>query len=216
MGGSNGIYESSFRIGPDGHEEFHFLRDGDKYQMIYPAKNRSLTRDVPVRGPDHLGEGKDWSVVGETGEKVTIQLQVLDGTITVTLNQANQGEKIFKSLQGIFRRKYFVYSQWTNWGFTPMAASSTAGVYRSEMKMPQAGVSTFQIVVDENPLQAIYPDLEYTDQLTSPANGPDSKGSKLCWAIAAAPGSIVEIKLDTKADDRREMVTWKVIQEPKA
>merc|ERR1712110_1352946 len=122
----------------------------------------------------------------------------------------NQGEKIFKSLQGTFRRKYFVYSQWTNWGFTAMAPSSSAGVYGSEMKMPEAGVSTFQIVIDESPNQAFYPDLEYTDQLPSQTNGPDSKGQKLCWAIAAAPGSIIEIKFDTKVDDRREMVTWKV------
>jgi len=214
--GGNGIFEYSFRIGLSGHEEFHFLRDGDKHQIVYPAKNRSLTRDVPVRGPDHLGEDKFWSVIGETGEMVNLQLQVVDGEFNLTIAQQNAGTKVFKSLEGTFRRKYFVYAQWTNWGFTAMSPSSTQGAYRCEMKMPEAGVSTFQIVIDENPNQAIYPELEYADQLISPAVGPDAKGPNLCWAIAAPPGSILEVRLDLGAADRREMVTWRTTQEAQA
>jgi len=210
-----GVHEFTLRIGLAGHEEFHFLRDGDKHQMIYPAKDRSLTRDVPVRGPDHLGEGKNWSIVGETGDTVTLQLQVWEGDISLTAVHSSQGSKTFKSLRGHFRRKYFVYAQWTNWGFTAMTPdeSGSPGVYRSTMKMPAAGVQSFQIVVDENIHQALYPELAFTDQLVAEVRGPDARGPDLCWALSAPPGSLVEIKLDLLAEDRRERVTWDILEE---
>nr|AQS99271.1 type I polyketide synthase [Gambierdiscus excentricus] len=215
---ADGAYMFEFRIGLTGHEEFNFLRDGDKHQVIYPARDRSLTRDVPVRGPDHFGEGKRWSVIGETGERVHVQLKVKEGELTVSIDQESQGMKTFKSLAGAQRRRYFVYSQWTNWGFTPMEPDSQnpTSIKRLTMTMPAEGVQSFQIVVDEDVHQALHPELEFADQLMSCAQGPDAKGPGLCWAISAHPGSRVEIKLNLSVLDTRETVTWRVVSKPQA
>jgi len=218
VAGKPGTYVIDFRIGLYGHEEFHFLRDGDEYQAIYPAKDRSLTRDVPVRGPDHFCGGKNWACVGETGEQVQVTLQVAEGDISVTIHNKQQGPKVFKSMRGSFRRKYYVYSQWTNWGFTPMSPDThgAAGVYRLEMKMPAQGPQSFQVVVDEDVHQAIHPELEFADQLMSMTQGPDGKGPGICWCLDELPGSLVQITLNLGVADRKEMVTWKVISGAKA
>uniref|UniRef100_A0A6T1IA36 Beta-ketoacyl synthase C-terminal domain-containing protein n=1 Tax=Alexandrium monilatum TaxID=311494 RepID=A0A6T1IA36_9DINO len=208
-----GAYEFEFRIGLYGHEEFRFMRDGDKFQTIYPAKNRSLTRDVPVRGPDHFAGEKYWSCIGETGDLVRLELQVAEGDITVTTENSAQGSKVFKSLRGSFRRRYFVYSQWTDWGFTPMGLDprGAARVYRLEFAMPDGGPQSFQIVVDEDVHQAFHPELGFADQLMSPTQGPDAKGPGLCWSVDELPGSLVEITLNLATADRMETVTWKVV-----
>jgi len=218
-GGKPGLHVFEFRIGLSGHEEFNFMRDGDKYQVIYPAKNRSLTRDVPVRGPDHFGTEKRWSVVGETGETVRVELQVHEGDITMTLNNSAQGVKAFRSLRGSFRRKYYVYSQWANWGFTPMQPDphGAMNVYRLEARMPmEDGPQSFQIVVDEDVHQTFHPELEFADQLMSLTLGPDAKGPSLCWSLAEEPGAFVEITLNLDVSDRREMVSWKQVRPGKA
>merc|ERR1712050_450329 len=44
----SGLFEFSIRIGLEGHEEFHFLRDGDKRQRIYPACHKPTNATVPV------------------------------------------------------------------------------------------------------------------------------------------------------------------------
>jgi len=211
-----GTHAFEFRIGLYGHEEFHLQRDGDKYQTIYPAKDRSLTRDVPVRGPDHFGEEKYWSVVGETGELVRVELEVHEGNITVTLDNKQQGVKKFQSLRGTFRRKYHVYSQWSDWGFTPMGLKDKANTFKAEMTMPEDGPQSFQIVIDENVHQAYHPELEFADQLMSPCQGPDGKGLGMCWSIDEEPGTRVEITLDLNASDRREVVTWKAVSSKQA
>merc|ERR1712190_171590 len=69
-----GLYETEIKIGPEREEEFQFMRDADPNQTIYPARTKATDPEVPVRGPDHRGKGKNWIVSGKMGEAVKIQL----------------------------------------------------------------------------------------------------------------------------------------------
>jgi len=279
-GGEPGTFEATMKIGIQRHEEFRFIRDGDKFQAIYPARQRASetddaamswtwteagvaaaaggglseqlgrpkageaftaahldglhakeemaslsqtdlasmgyisgvqTQTVPICGPDHLGEGKRWLLDGVMGETVRISLRVWEGDITVTTSNHRTGLRTWTSQQADLRRKYFVTATWNNWGYTQMRAEPTADggkVYYLKAKMPEEQMVAFQVVVDEDPAQAIHPEMALTDQLLSPALGPDANGEGLYWGLYAARGSVVEVKLDLSQSDRRKAVTW--------
>ncbi|CAE8629658.1 unnamed protein product [Polarella glacialis] len=72
-------WEGAFRIGPKGHEEFQFLRDGDLQQAVYPAMPKAASGNDSAswttlaslaRGPDELGKNRHFLVRGVPGEQV--------------------------------------------------------------------------------------------------------------------------------------------------
>mmetsp|Transcript_5299 Transcript_5299/g.12032 ORF Transcript_5299/g.12032 Transcript_5299/m.12032 type:complete len:1196 (+) Transcript_5299:117-3704(+) len=214
IGTEPGLFETQVKLGLHGHEEFHFLRDGVKTEVIYPAQHRTMNADVPVRGPDLFGEGKYFGLIGQTGERVTIQLQVWDGDITVTTDASSKGMRTFRSMRGVEGKRYYVRGGWNNRRPVPMTATRDQ-VFQAKMIMTYNEFEPFQIVLDEDPRQAIHPEMELAEQELSCAMGPDHHGEGLDWAIVAEPGASVVITLDLTRADRREMVTWKV-SEPKS
>jgi hypothetical protein len=85
-----GRYETVFRVGITGTEEFQIARDRDDSQLIYPAISTIVKESVSLRGPDGNGKGKHWRVIGETGDVIRLQLTIKDGDITVTMRQQNE------------------------------------------------------------------------------------------------------------------------------
>jgi len=208
-----GLFTVDVRIGLTGTEEFNFLRDGKADEIIYPAHHRALSGDVPVRGPSIYGKGKYFGINGQTGDRVTIQLQVWDGEICVTTNSTEQGMVTFRNMPGIEGKRYFLVGDWNNRFPVPLRPTSKNNVFEARMVMPDItweadGGARFHIVEDEDERQAIHPEMRNADQGISPACGPDTAGEGMDWAILAEVGQVVVITLDMSQADRRKMVTW--------
>mmetsp|Transcript_5295 Transcript_5295/g.12005 ORF Transcript_5295/g.12005 Transcript_5295/m.12005 type:complete len:1212 (-) Transcript_5295:181-3816(-) len=206
-----GTYQISVMIGNTGHEEFYFLRDGQKSEAIYPASHKAKSGDVPVRGPDLYCEKKYFDVVGDTGDRVDIKLKVWEGEVGVSITSIQMGTATFNSDNSISGKRFFVKTD----DPLPLAMKSVSDdgtVYRAETFIPQNsdGCMNFQILVDENLLRAIHPEMPGADQGVTAALGPDSQGEGLNWAIFSEPGAFVTITLDLSKEDPRQIVTWEV------
>jgi len=171
----------------------------------------SGAQSVPVCGPDHYGEGKYWSVSGTMGEEVKILLRVWEGEIEVSTVNTRMGVRSWTNQQAALRRKYFMCATWNDWGMTQMTAdpeAEGATVHTITVTMTETRMVAFQIVLDEDKSQTIHPDMNLTDQLLSPAVGPDAKGEGHYWGLYVEKGSVLDIKLDLSQEDRRKVVTW--------
>jgi len=93
------MYDTTFRIGAYGREEFQLLRNRDGSQAMYPAATTASRTSLPVRGPDQGGKDKNWVVQGSVGDVITVRLRVRDGNITVTIISAERGERTWRSLR---------------------------------------------------------------------------------------------------------------------
>jgi len=206
-----GLYEVEVKIGLTGTEEFNFVRNGISTDVIYPAQHRALKPDVPVRGPDHFGEKKYFGIVGDTGDRVTINLQVWDGNITVTTDHCTKGMVTFRNIVGGADMAYYICGGWNNHEPVPMSAKSDT-IYETTMRMPIGrDCETFHVILDEDPRRAIHPEMQMAPLGASRAVGPDHQGQGLEWAISAEEGARVLITLDMSQADKREVVTWKVV-----
>jgi len=211
VGNEPGLFEVTFRIGENGHEEFHFLRDGNADEIIYPAHHRDFSGDSPVRGPDTRGKEKYFGIVGETGDEVMIQLQVWDGEITVTTESSSRGMITFRSISGMAGKAYFVVGEWNKWLATPLHLVRD-DVWEMKFVLPRCECAQFQIIEDEDLRQAIHPEMPLAGLGTSCALGPDADGAGLYWIIDAIPGQSVVITLDMTQKDRRSLVSWSIAE----
>jgi len=201
-----GVHTVKVSIGLEGLEHFQFQRDRDPMQAIYPAGKAVANVSVPVRGPDHLGEGKHWMVTGSTGDEVTISLKVASGSITVTTICLASGIQEWTSLAP---RRYFVTASFNDWYHTEMLPEPGADGQALKARIYlRGGEQAFHIVVDNDPNLTIHPELHMADQLQSLALGPDAKGRGLHWGLVGELGELLDITLDLSQADRRKAVTW--------
>lgn len=205
---SQGCYETVFRIGSTGSEEFHFARDDDRTQLIYPTVSTVVKTSVPVRGPDGNGRGKYWAVMGSTGDLVELKLCVVDGQIEVHVSWQGSATRTWYSLAPTAVGHYFVADY--DGRCVPMTpCKDRPGVHRCSMKVVESDGQYFQIQIDKDPSQAFYPELNGAVLSgISSALGPDGMGQESFWQIQAEAGSKVEIVLDLKQADPRRIVTW--------
>nr|AQS99242.1 type I polyketide synthase [Gambierdiscus excentricus] len=209
-GPTEGTWEVSFSIGPSGREEFQFVRDRDSSQTIYPAKPRTEIVGVPVRGPDALGGGKNWLVRGTRRETITVQLQVVNGQITVTTSGLSE-ETAWTNKTDESYHTYCLTGGFNNWSSTKMTPDEKRhGVFTSRLLL-EDNIELFQVIRDEDPQQTLHP--SNADALCGQdlVQGPDDKGSGLNWMILGEPGSAVEITVDPYQQDKRLLVSWKPV-----
>lgn len=212
VGSEPGLFSVTFRIGETGHEEFHFLRDGNADEIIYPAHHRDISGDSPLRGPDTRGKGKYFGIVGETADEVMVQLQVWDGEITVTTESSSRGMVTFRSVPGNAGKAYFVVGEWNKWLAKPLHLVRD-DVWEMKFVLPRCECPQFQIIEDEDLRQAIHPEMPLAGLGTSCALGPDADGAGLYWIIDAIPGQTVVITLDMSQTDRRSLVSWSIAED---
>jgi hypothetical protein len=206
----NGCYETSCRIGEDGKEAFHFLRDRDESQLIYPSQTTGRNTNVPIRGPDWNGKGKHWTFAGETGDLVTLRLTIIDGRITVSQQREGRAELTWGSAQ---ERRFYVtdyYGQSAQ--MKPSAENPQVQQVSLIIALGEDEGYYFKILVDKDPDQAIYPEMNgaQLSGLTSSV-GPDKFGEEAFWVIPEQPGSKVQISYDPSQADPRQVVTWSVL-----
>jgi len=207
-GPAKGTYEVSIEIGHTNKEEFQFVRDRDWKQAIYPAEMRAERTDIPVRGPDGMGSGKNWQVRGSRREVVEVTLSILDGKITVSTRSPSTQTVWMNDRNGSYH-SYCVAGAFNDWTMTAMTPVEK-GVYKHKLAM-QDTAELFQIVMDEDWKQTMHP--SSPDALCGQdlVSGPDDKGDGLNWMIVGDVGSLWEITVDPHQEDKRLIVSWKPV-----
>jgi len=211
VGGERGMFEYSFRMGPSGQENFQIVRDSDSEQVIYPAYPRSQRRGVPVRGPDHLGKGKLFSLSGEQGDRAVIKLRAKDGHITISVGTASMGIRTWESVDGKRWKRFFISGSWLDG--CEQLEEDTAHVYRTEVTMTERGFEEFQVLLDEDPGRAYYPESSGFASGQVFVCGPDHDAAGRFFRIEGLPGQRFEISVSPRAQDRRRTVTWRPLLE---
>jgi len=209
------IWEYKARIGNLGEELFQLCRDSDEQQLIYPAVNGATSGDVPVRGPDDLGDGKMWLVTGPVDQLVTIRLEVSDGQVLVSVATSSQGEKVWESQEGWERHTY-----WLNFQNGPCIQMSmdpeVPGLFRARYQMGRhfdeqyRGICEFfTVIVDGDPNFGFFPDFACASSGECIVWGPDRVPLERPFLVKSwQAGAGFEVALDARARDRRKMVTW--------
>jgi len=221
-----GGWQGFFTIGATASEEFQIVRDNDWRQVIYPAQPQTVRTGVPVRGPDHLHGGKRWLVLGRPTEVLAVRLRLRDGHVAVEVSRSLpdaaevrepdfRGCKRWESDEGWARHEYSVLGSWTDDVPIPMVFDADEEVYRGFGKVGSyslsgAVVEAFQVVVDGDLSQAIYPLVDGAGSGESIALGPGGDSSGRTWTVASeTPHARFEICYDPHQADRRKVVTWR-------
>lgn len=215
-------WEYTFKIGMSGEEEFQLCRDQDDMQLIYPSKPRTMKANVPVRGPDEMGEGKHWLIRGQVEEQVRIRLQVDDGRFMVMVLSEAKGEKIWRSIAGYGRHEYWLAFHGGPCKLMEMDPEVPGlfrgrGVIRENYDEKFRGFCEFfNVIVDEDPSFAFYPEVGFASAGECIVRGPDSKGEGRPFTVKSwQVGAGFEVFLDLNVLDRRRRVTWKWDAPPK-
>jgi len=194
-----GLHSLSARIGTSGQEEFQIVRDRDWSQVIYPAKNNPIKTNVPVRGPDENGSGKNWLVRGPPGFKVDIELRMHAGAIEVTQNIEKKGRKTWRSSDKDTWNDFYVSGSFNDWGLSLMTPDSDC-VYRlHDVIVGNQNFEEFRIVVDKDYERSLYP-------VDGALCGPNAAGADRSWRIEGAEGLEFEIVYDGSTE--LPSVTW--------
>eukprot|EP00811_Abedinium_folium_P006148 NODE_1565_length_2435_cov_12.435442.p1 GENE.NODE_1565_length_2435_cov_12.435442~~NODE_1565_length_2435_cov_12.435442.p1 ORF type:complete len:756 (-),score=197.89 NODE_1565_length_2435_cov_12.435442:21-2288(-) len=211
-------WEASVKIGISGREEFHFVRDRDDCQLIYPAVPLAMKTSVRVRGPDHMGKDKNWLVRGPAGDTITVRLEVEDGAITISAHSALKGTKVWYSAEGWSRHDFHLVCSDTDCVPLRMMMVSPGvfkcgGIVTENNYDAQLGryTETFQIAVDAD-AQQVYRPAGYRSQAGEcMVMEPDSDLHEEKFLITArTPYTEFEVVLDLNAEDVRRRVTCNV------
>lgn len=100
---SPGSWETCFRLGLSGEEEFRLVSTQSPATAFYPAGERVELPDVPLMGPDTAHAGRGWLVCGRPGELVKVRLYIKDEDIAVTLESKTLGARAWHHSEGIRR-----------------------------------------------------------------------------------------------------------------
>eukprot|EP00747_Dinoflagellata_sp_TGD_P183285 gnl/TRDRNA2_/TRDRNA2_38057_c0_seq1.p1 gnl/TRDRNA2_/TRDRNA2_38057_c0~~gnl/TRDRNA2_/TRDRNA2_38057_c0_seq1.p1 ORF type:complete len:1214 (+),score=207.16 gnl/TRDRNA2_/TRDRNA2_38057_c0_seq1:105-3746(+) len=206
----SGTHVSHLWMPSSGLTEFQIVRDRDWSQVIYP---RAIDGDhETVAGPDEHGDGKYFSRQGLGREKVSVELTVLDGAITVSAATLADAITWTGSCEP---RQYFLTGPINCWTYTRMMPDMlTPGVFRSRFSSCHG--LEFQIQIDKDSNLTMYPEVHGSSMGSGFLRGPDGNGRRNCWLLDRYDlnPTTFEIVLNLNEKDRRHMVTWEVVESP--
>lgn len=202
------LWETKFRIGKSRVEKFLILRDEDWTQIVHPT-TKTAEEGVPIVGPDDTGASKYWVVTGKQGEMVHVQLGIAEGCFIVSLRSKSCGERTWHSnAESVFH----LAGTWNEWGLHELNADpKVRGLYRGHFVVGEDCFEQFQIVRNQDWNQVLHPNVAGVMPGQTVVFGPDDGGQGLNWQINAHSGQAVEIILDSKTEDRRKIVTCRLL-----
>ena len=204
--GLRNVFEYSTRFGLQSYESFHFVRDNDPAQIIYPARTMPKSTSVPVRGPDGDGGKNFFAVSGRQGERLQLRLEVADGHMVISAT-VSSSVRTWHSQEGRSRRRFYVAGNWAERGILMSQDAESPDRYWAKMTIaPGVGRAEFQIWVDEDPQRAIFPEVPVASSGGAMVGGPGPSENK--FAIDGYPGESFEICLDLKSSHKWRKVTW--------
>jgi len=205
----SGTYECQFQIGPWHKDEFQFLIDKDREQLIYPGK------DEAVCGPDGSGSRAKFSVSGPQFHIATVRLTFRDGHITVSTHSERQGTKLWGGKYEISEaHSYFMMSSADHYIMHPMKADETnRGVFKALITLNHGdsmagGQEFFQFNIDKDKSRTLFPSKIGSIAVQGPE--PDEEGRY--WKITGVRYSTYEVTLDVNAASRASMVSWQPVR----
>jgi hypothetical protein len=220
-GSEQGLHEASFMLPMTDPGAFSILRDNLPFQQLYPESTNKMEGKSPIRGPGTNPSNNGWKLKGVAGDKFTIELWVAQRAcpsyaLTLSTSSGLTHQWLSESSE---RHGYYVTGSFNNWHFSKMQKDKdTPGVYRYALSQDYSENTLFQIAMDRNHQQALYPALLDSPSGYAIVTGPDDQAADRCWLIQGDEGS-VEITLDLNQADRRKTVTWEALDEggmPKA
>jgi len=220
--GKEGTFEIIIRIGMSRSESFHFLRDQDSEQMIYPAKPAldAGAAEIPVRGPDGLCNGKSWRVTGKYGESVRITLEIVDALVQVSVGSLLRPNSGWTAcgVTGPARHSYWVLGSFNGWNPEQMLPGERPGLFilRGVANGSRPQDQRFTIMVDEDPDLVLYPDAPGSippgvTMVKGPGRVEDDRDFSL---NCLKDGAEFEIVLDLHARDKRKVVDVRWLSDP--
>nr|AQS99222.1 type I polyketide synthase [Gambierdiscus excentricus] len=200
-------YEGSFMIGFRFQEEFQIVRDADSQQCYYPSVAKCKKVGVPVLGPDGRGKGKNWLVKGPQHQIVIVRLSIDGGMAKVTIRSPTLGVRSWSCWESwVFSSslRFYLTGNFNGGRFAPLEQSTTRGLHVCRVTLGPDGTASFQVIVDEDRSQVLYPN----DELG--LEGPDVDPTN-AWLIEGLPGTTYEVRLDVTEHDRAKMLTWEQV-----
>ena len=212
--GEPGLHKAGFRIGASGAEEFHIVRDHDQEQVIHPAGERATGPEVPLRGPDGAGAGKNWLVSGRARDEVRVSLRVTEGRLELRLQAPGVGTRTWSGeVRGC---AYYLSGSFNDYEFQAMEPrTGSVSVYRSVITVGRDDAEEFQIVADKDWAQTLYPAVNGAGSGQSVLKGPGLEEDGASWRICGQEGQSFEVVLDLDQPDHRKAVCWRDTSEPK-
>jgi len=195
------------QISASGEAQVFFLRDDDQAQMIYPLD----PEEMPVMGPDELGEGRRFPVWGAEGEHRHATLRIENGCLSVSLTTGSMGERIWMGDRELGLQMFFIAGSFNKWSLQEMEGKLGKPLYRHRFTIGPSCAEEFQIVVNKNWKMRLYPKGNGDAPGIGLLCGPDRKGNKNFWKVTGSPGQVAEIVLNLAAEDHCKMVACEIL-----
>merc|ERR1719221_841583 len=114
------------------------------------------------------------------------------------------GEVTWQSAAGGSRDMYYVIGSWDHWKLGDVMKNSPTAydVHNYQFMIGASGTEQFQIVVNQNLDCRMYPAVANSPPGGAIVRGPDDLGMDFTWRVVGPPGQLMEIALDTEAEDR--------------
>lgn len=202
------------------------MRDNSPDQLMYPlaevpgtGRGNVTPASAKVRGPDEFRKGKHFLVRGKEQEVVTVRINIADAHVEVHAESFSLGKRSWSSVEGWERRRYYLsgsVGECVPMTYDPNSPGSW--VYRLEMDY-DTDVAVFQVKVDADNAQLIFPQQDQADSGVSFVEGPRAltvDEEPRHWLVKGYPGAVVDICLDMVVQDRRRRLTWKFNQSSEA
>lgn len=214
--GLRNVFEYSTRFGLQSHETFQFVRDYDRKQIIYPARNRPKRTSIPVRGPDAGGAESFFAASGAQGERLLLRLEVADGHVTVSASFSSS-VRTWHSQEGRTRRQFFVAGTWAEPSLPMTPDPEDPDRFLAQMTVASSyGKEEFQIWMDEDPARALFPEVPNGSNGGQLVLGPERGTSENKFLIDGYPGASFEICLDLRCSNKWHKVTWRKLPDQRA
>jgi len=183
--------------------------------MGYPEKTKAeLTSRIC--GPDELCNDRYWLITGTPGESVTIQLQIIDAHITMTVESLSGGKFTGHSVDGTERHVYHIAGTFNGWVSDKMIADAmTPGIFKYNGTMGPMCEEYFSISIEGQTPLKLFPEAPYCTPGEYIVKGPDQADDDKCWQIKCLrPGANFEIIVNRNAADKRKVVDINWLTDP--
>eukprot|EP00933_Yihiella_yeosuensis_P015959 TRINITY_DN13782_c1_g1_i1.p1 TRINITY_DN13782_c1_g1~~TRINITY_DN13782_c1_g1_i1.p1 ORF type:complete len:256 (-),score=59.30 TRINITY_DN13782_c1_g1_i1:164-880(-) len=213
-GGSSG--SDSKHLGRSFQTEVQLLKDGGVFQVVRdrdwdqafhpdPSATVDADQDAAILGPDPTGFEHRWSLKGKAGDifRIRFHRHVLpSGSDERSLSwsfERNEKVHLDTLLQGYH---YCIVGSWSDFTKREKMIKKDEQTWTAEVTVGKAGCETFQVLLNDNWLAAVYPntnEAHYNDS-DHKLLGPDDAGTSLFWRIGGdkdnvGAGDTVKVEL---------------------
>jgi len=197
-----GLFSAEVKFISQGVNAFQIIRNRDWLQAIYPEE-QFASSTAHITGPD---ESMDymWAIEGDRGDifQVNFQREVEGSSDTkkVTWSLLRNEELTKAEFDRSKQPMYFAVGTWNDMAF-PSRMYWTGEYYQFFVQLGARVQESFQILLNGNAFQCIYPDTPNAHPSDSPElKGPDRLSAGLMWTIGANEADEASLASVTRSD----------------